>query len=278
MLVESLVKESRSKDKKIIKKNRDNMNYWSNVLARYYIYSVAGSNDIDSLYKGFNENVKNLKDYLDKIIIGKNHEDKKQKINKRINDLSKRLVSISDNKTNYIFFNDRPIVIYKDEVEKIKEVGTKFTYYDPKDRCSKPSIVQKYLFVWLVWQKAYNNQFIVAPEWAKAKDEQLFDYVEDKKKSQSGQRCKNLKTLIDEGYLSYKMICGIEPRKRYPDRLYKVNFIQQEGEDAFIIIDYRHLYEHYLKYIGEKYEFCEKCGQLFEYERASRKYCDKCAR
>ncbi|MDF1496321.1 hypothetical protein [Caproiciproducens sp. CPB-2] len=267
LLADSVLTQRKNKEK--------SEDYWAVLLTKYFILlnakakSCNGEIDIIKIrnYFGYFEdkeyisnNKEQIKEYIKSLLI----EPNEKRIKSILKSVNSHISSIIDGKTDKVFFNDKSIIVYKSEIETLDKI--------------KNEILRKYLLIWLVWQKAYNNQFHQPHEWCIAKDEELFKLAEGKGNSQSGQRCNNFKKLTENGYISYDIRMSTEPRERFPQRLYKVNILQHTGDIAFVIKDFQHIYEHYLMLKKGKYKFCESCGALFPYKRSTRKYCDDCAR
>ncbi|MFA6832778.1 MAG: hypothetical protein WCR36_11030, partial [Bacteroidaceae bacterium] len=58
----------------------------------------------------------------------------------------------------------------------------------------------------------------------------------------------------------------------------RLKFVNNESENKLFISDFRELGREYLKYCGENYIRCERCGLLVKgNKKGNKKFCDKCA-
>jgi len=275
-LIETHKKETDEKIKeklenKLSKNNKSNK-YWAELLVKQYVYKESEDKSIGDIAGTFMRMVTDGKitEYIKEII-----QDTDEKyINKLIDKCSKTIGNIVERKPGRTFFNDSPVIIYKSEIKALKEAGEK--YAQPKDGRKQPSEwVQKYLFVWLVWQKAYNNRYDVNLEWAMDKEGDLREYAE--KVADSGQRCNRFKKLINDRFISYNLKPALNLHNDFPRLFYKINFLVNEGEEAFRITDFQYIWEHYIVHNeSEKYGFCSNCGEFIQKKHKDKRLCQKC--
>ncbi|MEA4987901.1 MAG: hypothetical protein VB095_07560 [Anaerovorax sp.] len=266
-----------SKEEKValevqIKKCNKNIEYWLDLLVKQYIYNNTTDKSIEHIQENFITMVEKgtLKDYINELLPDINEND----VRKTINNVNKTIENIAMEKTSRIFFNNKPVIIYKSEIEAIKDAGTKYAQY--KNSRKQPSEwAQKYLFVFLVWQKAYQNMYGNKFEWALDKEETLRELTE--KSGDSGQRCRRFEKLIKDGYITYEIKNVLNLRKEEPQLLYKMNFLANEGEEAFQITDFKYIWEHYIVYNNNiKYGFCSECGEFIKKNHKDKKLCEAC--
>lgn len=272
--------------------NRDNLDkdklkyeysYWAALLVKHYIANTLcdGDTSVSMLRNVIDTKEKEITDKAKEYTNDDNRATKIFKgIKKNIENLEDPEV---DNKR--VFFADKPVLIYKSEIETIKKMGKDFTYNSRFGRQPR-EILQKIIAVLLIWQKAYDNQYEGKCEYVPVIEEKINSAkIFSDNGSESGTRIKNYQTLIENGLIEYyRPEIEYRKRKKNPIYLYKIPFISynEDGTDEVVLTinKFEMLWEqvfscfHDKMYVNE----CQKCGKMFIAKRKSTKNCDVCNR
>lgn len=272
--------------------NKDNLgenrlkyeyNFWAALLVKHYIvYDLCnGSMDISKLNEVFEKNQKEIKAKTREYVNDDSRVESVIKgIKKNLSDLED-----ADKENKRVFFADKPVVIYKSEIDVIQQIGKDFTYSSQFGK--KPrEILQKIIAVLLIWQKAYQNQYEVKQEYVPVIEEKINNSkIFSDNGSESGTRIKNYQTLIENGFIEYyRPEIEYRKRKKNPIYLYKIPFISynEDGQDevALEITKFELLCEQVFSCFNDKLfvNECQKCGKMFIARRKSTKNCDICNR
>lgn len=272
--------------------NKDNLNeeklkyeynFWAALLVKYYIaYELCGGDTSVSKLKSV------LKDNKDIIKAkAKEYTDDDMRVEKIIKGIEKNIEALEDEEkeNKRVFFADKPVMIYKSEIEKINQIGKEFTYNSKFGR--KPrEILQKIIAVLLIWQKAYQNQYTERVEYVPVIEEKINNAkIFSDNGSESGTRVKNYQTLIENGLIEYyRPEIEYRKRKKNPIYLYRIPFISynDDGTDEVVleINKFELLCEQVFSCFNNKMfvNECQKCGKLFVAKRKGTKNCDICNR
>lgn len=272
--------------------NKDNLSedklkyeygYWAALLIKHYIvYELCNGNMdkkciTDALETYANDIKRKAKEYCGDDV-------RAEKIVKSI----KKDVEESDDekkKNNRVFFNDKPVLIYKSEIEKIEQIGKEFTYNSQFGK--KPrEILQKIIAVLLIWQKTYQNQYVEFQEYAPVIEKKInASKIFSENGSESGTRIKNYQILIENGLIEYyRPPITYNRRETNPKFLYKIPFISynedRTDEVVLEISNFELLCEQILSCFTDKLfvNECQKCKKMFVAKRKSTKNCDICNR
>jgi hypothetical protein len=145
-----------------------------------------------------------------------------------------------------VFFNDKPIVIYKSEIQKIKEISKKYRTNDKDGRR-----IVRLACLLLAWQKADQNQYYNRRDYAEYILERLLEYnpiVEVEGRSDSKAMIQDYKKLQDDGYFEKTLPKVPAPREIKPTMYYRMTFCvdrdnAENEEVALIITDFENLWE-----------------------------------
>lgn len=272
--------------------NKDNLseeklkyehNYWAALLVKHYI--------VYDLCKG------NMETATIKTALERHLEDIKSKAREYVVDDSRvegiikgirkniEILEDSEAENRRVFFCDKPVVIYKSEIEAIEQIGKDFTYNSQFGK--KPrEILQKIIAVLLIWQKAYQNQYEQRKDHVPVIEEKINNAkIFSDNGSESGTRIKNYQTLIENKLIEYyRPEIEYNKRKKNPIFLYKIPFISynEDGTDEVVLTinKFELLWEQVFSCFTEKLYVneCQKCGKMFIAKRKSTKNCDICNR
>ncbi len=272
--------------------NKDNLdenrlkyerNFWVALLVKHYIvYDLCnGSTDILKLNEILEKHKKEIaakaKEYInddsrvESVIKG---------IKKNIDDLKD-----TDKENKRAFFADKPVVIYRSEIDTIQQIGKDFTYNSQFGKRPR-EILQKIISILLIWQKAYQNQYETKQEYVPVIEEKINNSkIFSDNGSESGTRIKNYQTLIESGLIEYyRPEIEYRKRKKNPIYLYKIPFISynENGTDEIVLVinKFELLCEQMFSGFNDKLfvNECQKCGKMFVARRKSTKNCDICNR
>ena len=257
--------------------------WWAGILIKHYIvYEMCnGIHDNDTIINLFKEE-RNEEVILDKLKFFTSDDNRASSIMKG---LKKEVKNMEDAESEGVrcFFNDKPVLIYKSEIEKIKQMGKDFTYNSKSGK--KPrEILQKMIIIALIWQKTYQNQFEDRKEYVPQIEEKVNNSkIYTLNGSESGTRIGNYQTLIETGLIKYdRPEIEYNKRKKMPYLLYKIPFISynDDGTDEVVlkINNFEMLCEQVMSCFAEKLYVneCQKCNHMFIAKRPSTKNCDKC--
>lgn len=145
-----------------------------------------------------------------------------------------------------VFFNDKPIVIYQSELEKIKEISHKYRVNEKDGRR-----IVRFACLLLAWQKADQNKYYNHREYAVLKLDNLLPYnpiVEVDGRADSDAMMKDFRKLTDDKYFEKIIPEVAAPRDVLPDMYYRLTFCvnpdEAENEKvALTITDFENLWE-----------------------------------
>lgn len=257
--------------------------WWTGVLIKHYIvYEMCnGKSDNATIINVFNvkDNEKKILDKLKEYTLDDNRASSIMKgLKKEVEKMKD-----ADTESKRHFFNDKPVLIYKSEIDKIRQMGKDFTY-NSKNGKKPREILQKMIIVALVWQKTYQNQFEDRKDYVPQIEEKINNSkIYTLNGSESGTRIGNYQTLIEAGLIEYnRPEIEYNKRKKLPYLLYKVPFISynDSGTDEVVltITNFELLCEQVMSCFTEKLYVneCQKCNHMFVAKRPSTKNCDKC--
>lgn len=189
---------------------------------------------------------------------------------------------LSSEKQDYdcrTFFNDKPIYIYKSEIEAIKKLSKKYRTNDKDGRR-----IVRLVCLLLAWQKAFQNQYYNhrLNGYAMLRIDNLLAYnpiVEnDNGRSDSKAMINDRKKLVDDGYIQLLLPQVSSPRIVDPDLYYKVCFCVEKNnsdneEVVLTITDFEHIWEQIFIAAFKEFDVLEepkekdiKEGQITEYD------------
>lgn len=189
---------------------------------------------------------------------------------------------LSSEKQDYdcrTFFNDKPIYIYKSEIETIKKLSKKYRTNDKDGRR-----IVRLVCLLLAWQKAFQNQYYNhrLNGYAILRIDNLLSYnpiVEnDNGRSDSKAMINDRKKLVDDGYIQLLLPQVSSPRIVDPDLYYKVCFCVEKNnsdneEVVLTITDFEHIWEQIFVAAFKEFDVLEepkekdiKEGQITEYD------------
>lgn len=272
--------------------NRDNLsedklkyeyNFWAALLVKHYIvYDLCkGDSSIQQLKSAIENHLEEIK------AKAREYVNDDSRIEKIIKGIKKNIEDLEDEdkENRRVFFADKPVVIYKSEIEAIKQIGKDFTYNSQFGK--KPrEILQKIIAVLLIWQKAYQNQYVERKEYVPVIEEKINNSkIFSDNGSESGTRIKNYQLLIENGLIEYyRPEIEYRKRKKNPIYLYKIPFISynDDGTDEVVLTinKFELLCEQVFSCFTDKLYVneCQKCGKMFIAKRKSTKNCDICNR
>lgn len=145
-----------------------------------------------------------------------------------------------------VFFNDKPIVIYKSEIQKIKEISKKYRTNEKDGRR-----IVRLACLLLAWQKADQNQYYNHRDYAEYILERLLEYnpiVEVEGRSDSKAMIQDYKKLQDDGYFEKVLPKVAVPREIEVNMYYRMTFcVDRDNADneevALVITDFENLWE-----------------------------------
>lgn len=189
---------------------------------------------------------------------------------------------LSSEKQDYdcrTFFNDKPLYIYKSEIEAIKKLSKKYRTNDKDGRR-----IVRLVCLLLAWQKAFQNQYYNhrLNGYAMLRIDNLLAYnpiVEnDNGRSDSKAMINDRKKLVDDGYIQLLLPQVSSPRIVDPDLYYKVSFCvdknNSDNEEVILTItDFEHIWEQIFVAVFKEFDVLEepkekdiKEGQITEYD------------
>ena len=164
----------------------------------------------------------------------------------------KNVVASVFKKGKFDLVNIKEVIIYKNELEKIREINN--------------LRLEKLAFVLLVCAKIYNQMNNTDLNWVNTN---LKDIFSDTNMAVSKK---------DQSLMIYRL--NVLQYLTYPDNIQstniKVMYCNSNGEEVIRIDDFRNYVFYYLKWIGETVENCEECGVLFLPTSNRNKYCKTC--
>lgn len=145
-----------------------------------------------------------------------------------------------------VFFNDKPIVIYKSEIQKIKEISKKYRTNDKDGRR-----IVRLACLLLAWQKADQNRYYNHRDYAVFILDRLLEYnpiVEVEGRTDSKAMIQDFKKLQDDGYLEKTLPIVAVPREVEPNMYYRMTFCVDRDnayneEVALVITDFENIWE-----------------------------------
>lgn len=178
-----------------------------------------------------------------------------------------------------VFFNDKPIVIYKSEIEALKVARKKYCTNE-KDGRGKLRL----LCLLLAWQKAYQNKYYYHRfrPYAEMKTDDLKDYnpvVDVKGRSDSVRMIADREVLTKDGYILKMLPTTYAPREAEPKSYYSVSFfVDSETTDneevALVITDFENIWEQIYVTAFKEFDVLEepkekdiKQGEIKEYDK-----------
>lgn len=182
-----------------------------------------------------------------------------------------------------VFFNDKPIVIYKSEIEALKVAKRKYCINE-KDGRGKLRL----LCLLLVWQKAYQNKYYYHRfrPYAELKTDDLKDYnpvVDVKGRSDSVRMIADREVLTKDGYILKKLPKTYAPREAEPKAYYSVSFFvdpqtADNEEVALTITDFENIWEQIFVAAFKEFDVLEepkekdvKQGEIKEYDKKQKR-------
>lgn len=160
--------------------------------------------------------------------------------------------------------HNKPIVIYKSEIDKIKDIDNKK--------------LEQILFMLLVYRKWVGDGNL---EWFSILKSDIL------KESKIG----NVNNNTLQNYLTELLNCGFidsdvrlvnkKYRKKNKDtkkQEWKVNILEAGGDVAFQFDNYHNFVYRYLNYVYGGYFECKECGGMFVAKNNKQKYCKTCAK
>lgn len=183
---------------------------------------------------------------------------KKQKTN-----IFNKLISqCRDQDKNVKIIKEKTVTIYKSEIETIKLANNKY--------------IEQILFVMLAYSKW------LGLEWFSISKSDL------KKESKTTNINNNMfQDLLYEIFQKEYALSEVKKLDRFESRkekikkkqMWKVNFLETDGEIAFEFSNYENFVYRYLNYVYGGYFECNECGGMFKYKNKkdySSKYCTQC--
>ena len=145
-----------------------------------------------------------------------------------------------------VFFNDKPIIIYKSEIQKIKEISKKYRTNDKDGRR-----IVRLACLLLAWQKADQNRYYNHRDYAVYILERLLEYnpiVEVEGRSDSKAMIQDYKKLQDDGYFEKVLPKVAVPREIEVNMYYRMTFcVDRDNADneevALVINDFENIWE-----------------------------------
>ena len=281
---------------------------WTNktigLLVRYDIIKKINKSDwtIDDVLRIFQTEEKFVKD---RIKLYTNEYDDKSQRNKRIynvlyepikyNEVGKLVKSdcvvnfiyeyFQSEKQDYdceVFFNDKPIIIYKSEIEALKVAKRK---YCTNEREGRGKV--RLLCLMLAWQKAYRNKYHNQrfKPYAELVTDNLKDYnpvVDVKGRSDSVRMITDREVLSKDGYILKMLPTNFAPREVDPKSYYSVSFyVDSEAADneeiALVITDFENIWEQIYVAAFKEFDILEepkekdiKQGEIKEYDKKNK--------
>lgn len=183
---------------------------------------------------------------------------KKQKTN-----IFNKLISqCLDADKNVKIIKDKKVIIYKSEIDFIKDIGNKY--------------IEQILFVMLVYSKWLELEWFSISKNDLKKASKITNLNNDMFQDL-------LSEIFNSGYVEseVKKLDRFESRKEKikKKQMWKVNFISHEGDIAFEFCNYDNFIFRYLNYVYGGYFECNECGGMFNQSNNNKqKYCNTCAK
>lgn len=266
-------------------------NYTIELLARYDVIKMIDKedwnmDDVTNMFISRSDDIKNrIMLYTD------GDEERTKKIFNRLYDkdndscvvnfINKFLVSDKKDYDCKVFFNDKPIVIYKSEIEAIRQINKKYRTNDKDGRR-----IVRLVCLLLAWEKAFQNQYYNHRfnGYAVLRLDNLLAYnpiVEnDNGRSDSKAMIADRKKLIEDGYIDLSLPEVAAPRDMMPDLYYRLNFFVENGDEeeiALTITDFENLWEQIFIAAFKQFDVLEipkdkdiKQGEIKQYDKKSK--------
>lgn len=266
-------------------------NYTIELLTRYDVIKMIDKEDwnmedVTNMFKNRSDDIKKkIMLYTD------GDEERTKKIFNRLYDkdndscvvnfINKFLASDKKDYDCKVFFNDKPIVIYKSEIEAIRQINKKYRTNDKDGRR-----IVRLVCLLLAWEKAFQNQYYNHRfnGYAVLRLDNLLAYnpiVEnDNGRSDSKAMIADRKKLVEDGYIDLSLPEVAAPRDIMPDLYYRLNFFVENGdkeEIALTITDFENLWEQIFVAVFKQFDVLEipkdkdiKQGEIKQYDKKSK--------
>lgn len=174
----------------------------------------------------------------------------------QIRDIFNKLIQQSKREP---IIKDKQVIIYKDEIESIKSIQNKQ--------------LEQILFILLVYRKWVGDGNM---EWFAILKSDIIK--ESKLKNINYDNFQMLLTELNKSDLIVSDVKPVEKkyRRRNKDskkQMWKINFLQTDGDIAFVIDNYINVVYRYLNYVYGGYFECEICHGMFIKNHENQKYC-----
>ena len=195
-----------------------------------------------------------------------------------VNQINRYLQSDKKDYDCRVFFNEKPITIYRSEIDKLKEIKKRYRTNEKDGRR-----IVRLVCLLLAWQKAYQNQFYnhrLKP-YARGCIDSILEnnpIVEVNNRSDSVAMITDRKKLKEDGYIDLLLPEVYAPREVMPDLYYRLNFCVDEStaeneEAVLTITDFRNIWEQIFVAVFKEFDVLEeikekdiKHGEIREYD------------
>ena len=269
------------------------------LLVKYDVIKMINKSDWDM--KDVTDIFRNRKkDVMQKIIMYTGDSDPKSKRNEKIfkrlyeedtytedgklkesaaevNQINRYLQSDKKDYDCRVFFNEKPIIIYRSEIDKLKEIKKRYRTNEKDGRR-----IVRLVCLLLAWQKAYQNQFYNhrLKSYARGCIDSILEnnpIVEVNNRSDSVAMIADRKKLKEDGYIDLLLPEVYAPREVMPDLYYRLNFCVDEStaenEEVLTITDFRNIWEQIFVAAFKEFDVLEeikekdiKHGEIKEYD------------
>lgn len=201
-----------------------------------------------------------------------------------VNQINRYLQSDKKDYDCRVFFNEKPIIIYQSEIDKLKEIKKRYRTNEKDGRR-----IVRLVCLLLAWQKAYQNQFYnhrLKP-YARGCIDSILENnpIAENNRSDSVAMIADRKKLKEDGYIDLLLPEVYAPRETteiMPDLYYKLKFCVDESMaeteiPVLTITDFRNIWEQIFVAAFKEFDVLEevkekdiKQGEIKEYDKKNK--------